>query len=233
MEVSRSRPLASDAERVSPPEMIVFSVEGRRPARHSSERTDGVLASRVTPDSRSAIASALGMTRTVPPTVSGPSTSRTNGSKLNEMEVAVTASSSGLKVACTHSNTLVKLSWATSTAFGRPDDPEVKRRYAAASGAGSTRWLTSVASARVAAEDRGGIEHGERCVEAVRTAGRSDDHRDADPFAHGAQPGGGVLGVEGHVRCTCPPDPEHGGNGLLRAGQAHPDPLPRTDAARL
>ena len=160
--------------------MIVFNVEGRRPARHSSERTDGVLASRVTPGSRSAIASALGMTRTVPPTVSGPSTSRTNGSKLNEMEVVVTANSSGEKVACTHSNTLVRLSWTTSTAFGRPDDPEVKRMYAAASGAGSTRRLPSVAPARA----RSPIVEGSTTVnDAPRRCeppGASDDHRDAD-----------------------------------------------------
>ena len=49
----------------------------------------------VTPGSRSAKAKASGITRTHPPTQSGPRTSIRWGSKVKEMQVAVIASSSG------------------------------------------------------------------------------------------------------------------------------------------
>ena len=119
--------MARESERASPPTITVRNDDGNRPARRSSPTTDGVLASMVAPDPISATANAVGTTRTVPPTISGPSTSRMNGSKLNETLVVVTASSSGLRVDRIQSATLVRLRCATCTALGRPEEPEVNR----------------------------------------------------------------------------------------------------------
>ena len=112
------------------------NVEGSQPLRSSSAATEGVLAIMVTPGSMSAREKASGITRTHPPTHSGPSTSIRWGSKVKEMEVAVIASSSEEKAVRTQARKAARLARLMRTPFGVPVVPDVKMMYAPASQSG-------------------------------------------------------------------------------------------------
>ena len=81
-----------------------------------------------------------------------------------------------------------------------------------------------------AAEDRGRIEHGEPCVETVRTAGGSDHRRDADPLAHRASLAEGYSGSRGTYVARAPQTPSMAATASFERGRhtptRSPEPMP-------
>ena len=174
----------------------------------------------------------------LPPTISGPSTSRMNGSKLREMLVVVTANSSALERVAdpgqhagqTPVGHLDRLG-RTRRARGEEDVRDRRPVGLGHLGAAGVRM-----PALGAGRDRCRVEHGER-------PGRGGAHLPGRRPASPARPGrpsrrsraGRVLGVERDVRRTVRSQtPIMAAMASFGAGQAHPDrsPVPMPAAER-
>ncbi len=105
----------------------MVTVAGRPPKRSSAAIAEGTVLIRVTAAlaGRAGSARASATTTTVPPRASGRNSSKTERSKVIEVEARTPASSAGVNVSPAQRSSATALRWVIATPFGRPVEPEV------------------------------------------------------------------------------------------------------------